>query len=61
MDAELDLLVVGGCAHVGLPLDLSFADSGYWAGIYDHDAEKTTLDGREVVDIWASPGRAIRR
>jgi UDP-N-acetyl-D-mannosaminuronic acid dehydrogenase len=35
----LDLVVVGGCGHVGLPLALSFADAGLSVGIYDIDAE----------------------
>jgi UDP-N-acetyl-D-mannosaminuronic acid dehydrogenase len=37
---ELDLVVVGGCGHVGLPLALSFADIGARVGIYDTDVEK---------------------
>jgi len=36
----LDLVVVGGCGHVGLPLALSLADSGYRVGIDDIDAAK---------------------
>jgi UDP-N-acetyl-D-mannosaminuronic acid dehydrogenase len=36
----LDLVVVGGCGHVGLPLALSFADSGYRVGINDIDIAK---------------------
>lgn len=35
----LDLVVVGGCGHVGLPLALSFAEAGLSVGIYDIDAE----------------------
>jgi UDP-N-acetyl-D-mannosaminuronic acid dehydrogenase len=34
-DADLDLVVLGGGGHVGLPLALSFADSGSKVGIYD--------------------------
>ena len=34
-DADLDLVVLGGGGHVGLPLALSFADSGARVGIYD--------------------------
>ncbi len=37
---ELDLVVVGGCGHVGLPLALSFADVGCKVGIYDTDGGK---------------------
>lgn len=39
-DNDLDLVIVGGCGHVGLPLALSFADVGLKVGIYDLDAEK---------------------
>jgi UDP-N-acetyl-D-mannosaminuronic acid dehydrogenase len=37
---HLDLVVVGGCGHVGLPLALSFANSGYRVGINDIDIAK---------------------
>jgi UDP-N-acetyl-D-mannosaminuronic acid dehydrogenase len=36
----LDLVIVGGCGHVGLPLALSLADCGYRVGIDDIDAGK---------------------
>src|ERR1700716_3823792 len=36
----LDVVVVGGCGHVGLPLALSLADSGYTVSIDDVDAAK---------------------
>jgi UDP-N-acetyl-D-mannosaminuronic acid dehydrogenase len=36
----LDLVIVGGCGHVGLPLALAFAESGCRVGIYDIDAGK---------------------
>ena len=42
MDA-LDLVIVGGCGHVGLPLALSLADSGYQVGINDIDKSKVEL------------------
>jgi UDP-N-acetyl-D-mannosaminuronic acid dehydrogenase len=35
-----DVAVVGGCGHVGLPLALSFADSGLTTHIVDLDARK---------------------
>jgi len=41
-DQELDLVVLGGGGHVGLPLALSFADSGYRVGICD--INQATLD-----------------
>jgi len=37
---KLDVVIVGGCGHVGLPLALSFADSGYRVGIDDIDVAK---------------------
>jgi UDP-N-acetyl-D-mannosaminuronic acid dehydrogenase len=36
----LDVVVVGGCGHVGLPLALSLAESGYTVGIDDIDTAK---------------------
>jgi len=36
----LDIVIVGGCGHVGLPLALSLADCGYRVGIDDIDAAK---------------------
>lgn len=42
-DGELDVCVVGGCGHVGLPLALAFAQGGLRVGIYDTDAEKVAL------------------
>ncbi|GAC1509959.1 MAG: nucleotide sugar dehydrogenase [Candidatus Dormibacteraceae bacterium] len=40
MDGPLDVVVVGGCGHVGLPLALSLADCGFKVGIEDIDAAK---------------------
>jgi UDP-N-acetyl-D-mannosaminuronic acid dehydrogenase len=37
---SLDVVIVGGCGHVGLPLALSLADSGYRVGIDDIDRAK---------------------
>ena len=37
---DLDLVIVGGCGHVGLPLALSLAESGYQVGINDIDEIK---------------------
>jgi UDP-N-acetyl-D-mannosaminuronic acid dehydrogenase len=36
----LQLVVVGGCGHVGLPFAMSFAAAGCSVGIYDTDAAK---------------------
>src|SRR6266511_1158799 len=38
--SDLDLVIVGGCGHVGLPLALSLADCGYTVGINDIDQAK---------------------
>jgi len=35
---ELDLVVIGGAGHVGLPLSLAFASTGLHVGVYDIDA-----------------------
>lgn len=40
---ELDLVIVGGCGHVGLPLALALADSGYQVGINDIDQTKIEM------------------
>jgi UDP-N-acetyl-D-mannosaminuronic acid dehydrogenase len=37
---DLDVVVLGGAGHVGLPLSLVLADSGARVGIYDIDAAK---------------------
>lgn len=34
---DLDLVVVGGAGHVGLPLSLAFASTGMRVGVYDID------------------------
>ncbi len=41
-DQALDVVVLGGGGHVGLPLSLTFADAGLRVGIYD--TNQTTLD-----------------
>src|SRR6478735_9365938 len=35
MTPDLDVVVLGGAGHVGLPLSLAFADAGLRTGIYD--------------------------
>lgn len=37
---DLDVVVLGGAGHVGLPLSLTLADSGARVGIFDRDAAK---------------------
>ena len=43
MDSPLDVVIVGGCGHVGLPLALSLADCGYTVGINDIDRAKIAM------------------
>lgn len=38
--ADLDVAIVGGCGHVGLPLALVLARSGLSVGVYDIDERK---------------------
>jgi UDP-N-acetyl-D-mannosaminuronic acid dehydrogenase len=46
---NLDVVIVGGCGHVGLPLALSLAETGYRVGIDDTDAAKIErVQGGEV-------------
>jgi UDP-N-acetyl-D-mannosaminuronic acid dehydrogenase len=38
-----DIVVVGGCGHVGLPLGLAFADSGLDVKLYDTNADAVDM------------------
>jgi UDP-N-acetyl-D-mannosaminuronic acid dehydrogenase len=38
METDYDLVIVGGCGHVGLPLGLAFADRGLRVALYDINA-----------------------
>ncbi len=37
MTWERDVVIVGGCGHVGLPLGLAFAERGLTVDLYDID------------------------
>ena len=50
MQFEHDVVVVGGCGHVGLPLGLAFAESGLDVVLYD-----TNSDVVDVVNGGAMP------
>ena len=39
---DLDVVVLGGGGHVGLPLSLSFAEAGLRVGVFD--TNQSTLD-----------------
>jgi UDP-N-acetyl-D-mannosaminuronic acid dehydrogenase len=46
---DRDLVVVGGCGHVGLPLGILFADSGFRVGLYDiNGATVERVNGGEM-------------
>jgi UDP-N-acetyl-D-mannosaminuronic acid dehydrogenase len=45
MGFDLDVVVVGGCGHVGLPLALAFADRGLQVGVYDIDPKAVARVG----------------
>ena len=54
---ERDVVVIGGCGHVGLPLAIAFADRGAQVGIYDvsETAVETVNAGKLPFD---EPGAA---
>jgi UDP-N-acetyl-D-mannosaminuronic acid dehydrogenase len=45
-DLDLDLVILGGGGHVGLPLSLAFAASGLRVGVYDTNAATLARIGR---------------
>jgi UDP-N-acetyl-D-mannosaminuronic acid dehydrogenase len=53
----LDLVVVGGCGHVGLPLSLALADSGLHVEAYDLDAATVETVNRGTMPFM-EPGAA---
>jgi UDP-N-acetyl-D-mannosaminuronic acid dehydrogenase len=54
---ERDVVVVGGCGHVGLPLAIALADRGARVGIYDvSQAAVALVNGGELP--FAEPGAA---
>jgi UDP-N-acetyl-D-mannosaminuronic acid dehydrogenase len=54
---DRDVVVIGGCGHVGLPLAIAFADRGARVGIYDvSDAAVATVNaGRLPFDEPGAP------
>lgn len=43
MNFKRDIVVVGGCGHVGLPLGLAFADQGLQVALFDINRESVDL------------------
>ena len=59
---RLDVVIVGGCGHVGLPLALSFADAGYHVGVNDIDGAKIErVRGGEVPFKEAGAEQLLRK
>lgn len=46
MSFSLDVVVVGGCGHVGLPLGIAFADRGVRTAVYDINATSVAMVNR---------------
>ncbi len=46
MAFSLDVVVVGGCGHVGLPLGIGFADRGLKTAVYDINAAAVAMVNR---------------
>jgi UDP-N-acetyl-D-mannosaminuronic acid dehydrogenase len=51
METPRDVIIVGGCGHIGVPLGLAFADRGLSVGLYDlnHDAVAKVNRGESPV------------
>lgn len=57
MNFRHDVVVVGGCGHVGLPLAIAFADRGLSTRIYDvNDTAVATVNGGQLP--FDEPGAA---
>ena len=57
MPFSLDVVVVGGCGHVGLPLGIGFADRGLRTAVYDiNDASVAMVNRAELP--FDEPGAA---
>ena len=50
MPGRLDVLIIGGFGHVGLPLGIVLADSGLQVGLYDIDSSR-----RELIESGQMP------
>jgi UDP-N-acetyl-D-mannosaminuronic acid dehydrogenase len=59
--ADLDLVVLGGGGHVGLPLSLAFAQAGLHVGIYDTNPETLELIAAGVMPFMENGADALLR
>lgn len=58
-DKRVDLTIVGGGGHVGLPLALSFADAGLRVLIHDIDAERLDTIARGILPFVEDGGEEL--
>jgi UDP-N-acetyl-D-mannosaminuronic acid dehydrogenase len=62
MQFEHDVVVVGGCGHVGLPLGLAFADAGLDVVLYDTNARVVdTVNGGSMPFAEVGAPEALTR
>lgn len=40
---DMNVVIVGGCGHIGLPLGMAFASQGLKATLYDIDANAVAI------------------
>jgi UDP-N-acetyl-D-mannosaminuronic acid dehydrogenase len=57
MTTSLDVVIVGGCGHVGLPLGIAFADRGLSVGLVDIDPSAVDTVNRGELP-FEEPGAA---
>ena len=60
MGYERDVVIVGGCGHVGLPLGLAFADRGLRVALFDIDKDKVAMVN-DAGQLPADEPGALRR
>lgn len=56
---ELDLLVIGGGGHVGLPLAIVFADAGLKVGIYDVNGQTLAKINKGIMPFKEEGAEAL--
>ena len=58
---DIDVVVVGGCGHVGLPLGLAFADRGLRVSLYDLDGPVVETVNRGEMPFWEEGAPEVLR
>ena len=59
---DRDVVVIGGCGHVGLPLALAFADRGAKVAIYDvSEAAVAAVNAGRMPFAEPGAGEVLRR